>query len=232
MQNNQSDRFEQTKHSFFEKEKSSAQYVEDNFFMAESSQNKISYFVNEQSRRLNDYDFNLLQEDAYKDIQDDLFKLEYKISKIEDEIKYLDGQIQAARDINDYDLIKELDSRKQQLTMDLQTLLVVYKEKSISAKISGGISNIFTGKLKHKFQFVKNFQKVMSDFFLSIMPSKLASALELKRSLSRLENINRSVDELMTMNSPYGENAERYEQLSKYIIRANAIQSQISQHMK
>ena len=81
MQNNQSDRFEQTKHSFFEKEKSSAQYVEDNFFMAESSQNKISYFVNEQSRRLNDYDFHLLQEDAYKDIQDDLFQLEYKISK-------------------------------------------------------------------------------------------------------------------------------------------------------
>lgn len=37
-------------------------------------------------RRLNDYDYNILREDAYKDVSDELFKLEYKISRLEEEL--------------------------------------------------------------------------------------------------------------------------------------------------
>jgi hypothetical protein len=51
----------------------------DNFFLFDDSSNitipKAS--LRESTRRLNDYDFNLLKEDAYKDVSDDLFKLEY-----------------------------------------------------------------------------------------------------------------------------------------------------------
>ena len=45
----------------------------------------------EPSRRLNDYDYNILKEDAYKEINDELFKLEYKISKIEEDLKHILG---------------------------------------------------------------------------------------------------------------------------------------------
>ena len=61
-------------------------FFEDNHFVSDS-------FNQEHSRRLNDYDYNILKEDAYKEVSDELFKLEYKISKIEEELpmilKYL-----------------------------------------------------------------------------------------------------------------------------------------------
>ena len=70
MQNNNSDRFDGIPKDFVHKNN-------DNFFLMEE---KPSFQLFERkpiesSRRLNDYDFNLLQEDAYKDVSDDLFKL-------------------------------------------------------------------------------------------------------------------------------------------------------------
>ena len=52
--------------------------------------------------------------------------------------------------------------------------------------------------------------------------------MEIKSSLDKLENINKSVDELMSMKIPYGESNYRYDILSKYISKANSIQSEIS----
>ena len=53
----------------------------------------------ETARRLNDYDFNLLKEDAYKDVSDDIFKLEYKISRMEEDLKSTDAQLVSAQEI-------------------------------------------------------------------------------------------------------------------------------------
>ena len=84
-----------------------------NFFMNEKTTNIfIKNYHNTNSRSINDYDLNLLQEDAYKDVSDEVFKLEYKIHKIEQELKEICSQLQAAIDINDYDLIKKLSLRK------------------------------------------------------------------------------------------------------------------------
>jgi viroplasmin and RNaseH domain-containing protein len=44
--------------------------------------------------------------------------------------------------------------------------------------------------------------------------------------------INRSVDELMSMNVSHFENINKYEQLSKYIIRANSIQAEINHYLR
>ena len=61
---------------------------EDNFFLQPED---IPSFANqtEPQRRLNDYDYNILKEDAYKDVTDEIFKLEYKISNTEDELNDL-----------------------------------------------------------------------------------------------------------------------------------------------
>ena len=64
------------------------------------------------------------------------------------------------------------------------------------------------------------------------MPRQFVSLVELKKSLDKLENINKSVDELIAMNIPYGENNDKYRQLSSYIIKANSIQSEIVKNMK
>lgn len=198
----------------------------DNFFL--DTGNDFVPQSTEPLRRLNDYDYNILKEDAYKDISNELFKLEYKISKLEDELKSLDMQIQSSRDISDYDSVEILSGRKRQIQEDLAELVEIYNDKSLSAKISGGVFNMFKDKLSKVNKLMNSFK----DSIISNLPGKFSSVMELKQSLSKLESINKSVDELMTMQTPYGEAGDKYEQLSKYITRANAIQAKISRSLK
>lgn len=205
-----------------------------NFFMNENSTK--NFFYNEKkvsSRSLNDYDLNLLEEDAYKDVSDEVFKLEYKIHKIEQELKGINSQLQAAIDINDYELIKKLSLRKSFLEDNYKNLLVLYNEKSLSARISEGISN-FLGfnlnnriKLKSNNLFINIIEKI-----IFMLPPKYLSIFELKKSLNKLESINKSVDELVTMKSSYNDSLNKYDQLSKYILKANSIQAQIKNSIK
>lgn len=207
---------------------------EGNFFLTDSSSgiDSVPMNVTEPTRRLNDYDFNLLKEDAYKDVTDDLFKLEYKISRIENEIKSIDAQIISAQEIQDINLLNELIESKHLLENDYDSLIKIYNERSLSAKISDRIWNCFGNSFKSKVQIFQKYLASLSETLISKMPQNLTSAIELKKSLVKLENLNKSVDELMGMNIPYGENYNKYEQLSKYIIKANSIQSEITKYMK
>ena len=239
MHKENSDSFElQNLDSFNNKETSSV----DNFFEVKAD----NFFLNgdfnllpaEPARRLNAYDSTLLEEDAYKEVSDELFKLEYKIAKIEEELNGLDNRIQSARDIYDYDQIESLSLRKRQLSDEYSSLIKMYNEMSISAKISDGILNIFGGRRKVKSNIpdgvkaLKRGWDAFSAVVMSKMPKRFSSVLELKKSLSKLESINKNVDELIGMNIPYGENRDKYEQLSKYILRANSIQNSISKIIK
>lgn len=199
---------------------------ENNFFLGNNDVDNAG--GSEPVRRLNDYDYNILKEDAYKDISNELFKLEYKISKIEAELQSLDSQIQSARDISDYDTIEVLSNRKRVLQNDLDGLVEIYNDKSLSAKISGGIFNTF----KSKFNGLNKAFNSFKDTIISNLPGKFSTVVELRQSLNKLESINKNVDELMTMRTPYGEAGDKYEQLSKYIARANMIQAQISRSLK
>lgn len=202
--------------------------ADNNFFLSENIAKPSYQDITEPVRRLNDYDFNLLREDAYKDVTDDLFKLEYKIARVEEDIKSLELQIQAAKDIQDYELAGELSGRKIIMNEDYEALVAMYKEKSISAKIT----NIFGETLKPGIAGIQQKLINFSETLLSKLPKRFSSVLELKKSLNKLENINRSVDELISLNIPYGENVDKYEQLSKYIIKANSIQNEISRFIK
>lgn len=200
---------------------------EDGNFFLEQERSITSDYIQEPVRRLNDYDFNLLKEDAYKDVSDELLKLEYRISKMEGEYRKIDSQIQSARDICDYDTVEYLMTRKRQLYEDLRVLAQIYNEKTLSSKISGGIFNILSPRIREKLKKLNNTIKVIKDSIVSNLPGKFSTVQEIKQSLNKLENISKSVDELMTLQTPYGEDADKYEQLSKYITKANAIQAKI-----
>lgn len=224
MKNINSDSFEVKQNPFEKKENSSS-----NFFLMDETAAVQPIRGAAEPRRLNDYDSNLLREDAYKDIGDDLFKLEYKISKTEDELRELESQIQSARDIHDFNLVETLTNRKRTLEEDYQALVEIYNEKSLSARISDGISNLFFGgKLKSDLNAFQKGICELGEGILAKLPKRVSSVFELRKSLAKLENINKSVDELISMNIPYGENINKYEQLSKYIIKANSIQNDIS----
>lgn len=53
----------------------------------------------------------------------------------------------------------------------------------------------------------------------------------MKDSLEKLSSINSSVDELVTMQVPYGEMEKRYEKLTAYLNKANSIHSEISNNL-
>ena len=202
---------------------------EDNNFFAQSDGRAMRISMPEHSaKHLNDYDSNILKEEANKDVSDEVFKLEYKISKTENEIKELEKHIQTASDLGDYTLANNLNARKYQLETDLRELAEIYNEASISAKISGGV----TSKIKNRLNAAQKAVNNIGHFVLSKLPGKLSYFMEIRDSLSKLENINKSVDELMTVQYPYGEAEEKYNRLSKYIARANTIQSEISRFIK
>lgn len=204
---------------------------EDNFFARPEN---IRFYESQQeaAKRLNDYDYNILREDAYKDVTDEVFKLEYKIAKLEEEIKSLDAQIQTAKDVRDFTLLEHLFNRQKQCKEDLAGLMEIYNDTSLSAKISGGITGIIPAKIKEKLDTVRKITGALGEVIMSKLPGKFSSVIELKKSLAKLENINKSVDELMTLQTPYGEAGDKYEQLSKYITRANNIQAEISRSLK
>lgn len=204
---------------------------EDNFFLQPED---IHSFANqtEPQRHLNDYDYNILKEDAYKDVTDEIFKLEYKISKTEDELKDIDNQIRMAKDVRDFNKVEQLFNRKKQLQEDLEGLIEIYNGTSLSAKISGGITNLLSPKVKEQFGGIRKLFGMFSDAIIAKLPKKFSSVLELRKSLAKLENINKSVDELMTMQTPYGEAGDKYVKLSKYITRANTIQAEIAKTLR
>lgn len=204
-----------------------------NFFLSEEASG-IQYFQKNSTdsiRRLNDYDSNILEKDAYKDVEDELFKLEYKISSLEKELNKVETQINLALEIADKDSLIELVNHKNVLTKEYNLYLNTYKEKSISAKISGKISSIFKEKILQRF---KSLQKIISQFntiFINKLPQNIVSVIELKKSIGKLKNLNDTVDGLMSSNIPYGENINKYEQLSKYLIKSNSIQANLTKYI-
>ena len=199
----------------------------ENFFMKPGTLSMQKFSI-EPTKHLNDYDFNILDENAYKDINDNAFRLEYKITKLEDDINELDKQMQAAYDIDDYERAGALSGQKQILQKELEDLCEEYNRTSLSTKISGG----FVSNIKNKFIALKSGLNKINDIMLAKIPGKLSTFVGIKNSLDKLQNISKNVDELMSLQTPYGEAAERYEQLSRYITKANSIQAEIARYMK
>lgn len=225
MKNNESDIFEGFKQIQSEE-------INNNFFLTENILSLNKQPKTDFSKRLNDYDYNLLKEDAYKEVNDDLFRLEYRISKIEEYIKNNSIQLESAKEIGDSALIEELFIKRKMLEDDYKALLALYNNKSFSAKISDKILNLFGIKIKNSVKFLKNSLIDNSNKIISKMPKQFLTLLKLRKTLNTLENLNQSVSELISLNTPYGEQFSKYDKLSKYIIKANSIHANISQDIR
>ena len=199
-----------------------------NFFINSTNESCVS-MENMPTRHLNDIDANILEEDAYKDIDNEILKLELQISKLEEAISNIEEKIKLAIEVGEQDKYLYLCKQKLQLKNELNTLLEKYNTASFSAKLSG----MFNFSKNKSFQILN--KVLLNKFTLNFLPKfskKINSLFELRESLSKLENINKNVDELMTLQTPYGETNIKYEQLSKYITKANSIQSNISKYLK
>ena len=203
------------------------EHKDTNFFV-QPQQIVIHSPNNEMLRHLNGYDNKILEDEAYQEVNDEVFKIEYKISKLEDELRSIDSRIVAAKEIGDVYALTNLGNKKEQLGADIKDLYKIYNDISLSAKISGGVTNSLKSNISsYKFKLLNLLSRLFSKF-----SCKVSSLIMLKQSLQKLESISKNVDELVSMQIPYGEASEKYLQLSKYILKANNIQSQISKHIK
>ena len=64
------------------------------------------------------------------------------------------------------------------------------------------------------------------------MSKRFKSLVNLGDSLETLAAINKNVDELLNMKTPYGETAQNYQKLTEYLYKAHKIRSQINKSMK
>ena len=182
----------------------------------------------ETTKHINDYDSNMLEEEAYKDVKDTIFQLEYKLAKTEEKLKDISAKLDSAKEIKDEIQISELTAQQYKLMQEYKDLTYAYQDISLSAKISGKIAK----KAKTNTEDINNILVKINNAILSKLPTKFVNLINIKKSLSALENINKSVNELMKNKYTYGEASEKYTQLTKYIARANAIQAEISKCMK
>lgn len=209
---------------------SSANCSEENFFISNSNKD------NEQQKqtfapRINDYDSNILEDNAYQLISDEMFKIEHKIGVLENNLLKINNEIDALQTLGAYLQVAELEERKQKIERELTELNKKYSELGLSSRISGQIAaavNFTSNKKTNVFLKAKNF---LSRKILAKISKKIGYNQAIKEALENLCNINSGVDELIKMQIPYGETAKRYEKLTAYLNKANVIHSQISKNM-
>ena len=178
--------------------------------------------------RLNALDSTLLEAEAYRDIDDDIFRTEYQINRIEETLKNIDKEIENAKSINDYPKADILITRKRTLQNELELLYENYNKSDITTKISGTLTDALNVKPAFIAGAVDNCKEFVEDKLLSKISKKFNSGQAIKNALTKLETLNKNVNELVTMQTPYGEADERYDRLSDYLNSANIIHYRIS----
>lgn len=203
----------------------------ENFFAFNSDSKKN----NQQQRptfspRINDYDSNLIQNNAYQEMPDEIFRLEHKITTLEQLLSKINTEIETLENLG-YDIqIYNLKDRKQRIERELIELNEQYSQLGLSAKISGQIAAAVNVSNK-KMNIFLRIKKLFSKKVLSKFSKKFYYNQRITEALSNLSDINSSVDDLINMQAPYGENITRYEKLTAYLNKANIIHSQINQNV-
>lgn len=210
-----------------------------------ASQNSISLFNNQQlntstthdkptifSKRLNSLDSTILEENAYKALDNNDLKLEKTIENAQLELNSIEEKLIVAETIQDEKAIKELRVQKKQLQKTLENLEADYKAQNIDTKLTSIIAQILDTPKKVKEAASKYFRAFVrrSKFIRQFTP--IMRSLMVRDTLGRLDKINKSVDELVKMKVPFGEQEQRYETLINHLSRAGALHSQIMKELK
>lgn len=181
--------------------------------------------------RLNGLDSTLLEKEAYRDIDDDAFKIEYKIEQLESDLKILDKQIASAEALNDTEKVDMLTMKKHSIEYQLNDLYKIYQGADITRRLTGNLTSLMKPKKNVFSEFKQNVSDFINNKILAKISKRFNSGRDLKTALNKLQNINQNVDELVSLQAPYGEKEEKYDRLTKYLTKANTIQYQISKEL-
>ena len=177
--------------------------------------------------RLNGMDVAMLNSTTETKVDDLTIELGLKISKLEEEIDDLRNKIAATERLGKLQDVVKLKIREKDLLVKLSSLKSEYSQhKSLIKPV---LNQKF--KKRSKISTIKIIQRWILRKILSKLSKKFKVAAQISESLDILHGINKSVDELIEMKVPYGENAENYRRLTSYLYRANKVHAQILRAM-
>ena len=183
-------------------------------------------------RRLNNLDSEMLEDNTSVKIEGENLKIEYRISEKEKEISDITHKIRTAESIDNQPELFNLRARKQRLDRELRALYKEYTSKDSMTSISKDAKGNIVVLNPRKMPVINAIKRFIQRYILAKVSRRFHSLVVLSDSLDSLNSINRNVDELLKMKTPYGETAANYEKLTEYLSKANKIRSQINKSIK
>ena len=178
------------------------------------------------TRRINGYDSTILNKTKFDESEEENLSVEYRIKEKEIAIKDLDSKIKTADTYGTQNEALGLKAKRQRLSQELSALR---KQQIYGSQTVG--ENFSHEKFKRNMPVIYKVQHFISHKILAKLSKKINSVVTLTDSLEQLSEISKSVDELIEMNTPYGEKAKNYEKLTAYLNQANMIHSKISKSL-
>ncbi len=205
---------------------------EENFFMI-SQEVKFTEKEKKQvnGKRLNDYDSNILEKNAYQGLSDESLKIEHKISFLEESLININNEIKIFENLGHNAQIYNLKDQKQKIEKEIKELNKKYSDLGFSAKISNKIARLINFTSNKQFNILFRVENFLSKKILTKLSKKFSETQIMKETLNNLNDINSGVDELIQMQIPYGETVNRYEKLTTYLNQANKLHSKISKNI-
>lgn len=180
-------------------------------------------------RRLNDIDQNILNNNSFKDLDDKTLKLECLIAEKEEALDALNSKIKGAELLGKLLDVMDLKIQAKQIENEIADLREQYSKRGLAEKLTTVIT---PKKTRVKLSPIARLARFVSRKVIAKMSKKVQSIFDMSDSLETLTSINENVDELIAMKVPYGETKANYEKLTNYLYRANKIRSQINKRMQ
>ncbi len=121
--------------------------------------------------------------------------------------------------------------KKHSMEARLNQLTKEYQQTGMSKKLTGNLTSLVKPTKTTKFNSIKTYVKNFTGNVLGKISKTFNSGQDLKLAVKKLSNINKNVNELISLQAPYGEAEEKYDRLTKYLTKANTIQYQVSKEL-
>ena len=180
-------------------------------------------------KRLNDIDQNILNNNSFKDLDDKTLRLECLIAEKEEALDALNSKIKGAELLGKLLDVMDLKIQAKRIENEINDLKEQLSKRNLAEKLTDVIT---PKKTKSKLSLIHRLARFVSRKILAKMSKKIQSIFDMSDSLETLTSINANVDELISMKVPYGETKANYEKLTNYLYRANRIRSQINKRMQ
>lgn len=209
----------------------SSNLTDANFFASNNQQKEQKQGNSGTGTRFNDYDSKILEDNAYRDIPDEMFQLEHKIQILEENLSKINNEIETLESFGYHFQLTAVKDRKKKIEKELEQANEEYANLGLSAKFSEQITSAVKFGSRKKHGILSRINEFIVKQILVKISKKFNCNQFMKEALSSLSGINLSVDELVNLKIPYGETDSRYEKLTAYLNKANVIHSQISKNV-